>query len=286
MRGLADAKRALSGARFLLLAQYIALCLAGLLAAAPATADDCRPARFDAEVGVRQVYDGDTVALADGRRLRFIGINTPERGREERPPEPLAEAARRFVATRLPPGTRLKLAFDADREDRYHRLLAHPFLADGTNLAAALIEAGLGFAIVVPPNGAFVSCYAAAEARARAAGRGIWAEPYYVPREATALGDADAGFRLLRGRVKDLRYGRRSFYLDLAPGVAVRLHARDQIYFRGYDLEALVGRTITVRGWLRRYRGRWRMPLRHPAMLSGWPREAGAPGGENPPASE
>lgn len=266
-------KRALWSARFLLCAGL----LAGLLVSAAtgrAAAPSCQPARFDAEVSVRQVYDGDTVALADGRRLRFIGINTPERGRRERPAQPLAEAARHFLSTRLPPGTPLRLHYDADREDRYQRLLAHPFLLDGTNLSAALIEAGLGFAIVVPPNADFIGCYAAAEARARAAGRGVWAEPYYAPRDAAALVPADAGFRRLTGTVQKLGYGRSSFYLDLAPGVAIRLHARDQIYFQGFALESLVGRTVTVRGWLRQYKGRWRMPLRHPAMLETPPARA------------
>ncbi|HEB59949.1 MAG TPA: thermonuclease family protein [Gammaproteobacteria bacterium] len=267
MFGVSAPQRApVTGARFHLgpLITLVALLATGT---AHAAAPTCQPARFDAEVSVRQVYDGDTVALADGRRLCFIGINTPERGRRERPAEPLAEAARRFLTTRLPPGTRLRLRYDADREDRYHRLLAHPFLLDGTNLSAALIEAGLGFAIVVPPNADFIDCYAAAEARARAAGRGVWAEPYYAPREAGTLVPADAGFRRLTGTVQKLGYGRSSFYLDLAPGVAIRLHARDQIYFQGFALESLVGRSVTVRGWLRQYKGRWRMPLRHPAML-------------------
>lgn len=37
------------------------------------------PQRADlAQVAVRQVVDGDTVRLVDGRSIRLIGINTPE----------------------------------------------------------------------------------------------------------------------------------------------------------------------------------------------------------------
>ena len=31
-------------------------------------------------VSVSKVVDGDTIELTDGRRVRYIGINTPERG--------------------------------------------------------------------------------------------------------------------------------------------------------------------------------------------------------------
>lgn len=46
------------------------------------------------QVAVRQVLDGDTVRLSDGRSVRLIGINAPELGRKGRPSEPYAEAAR------------------------------------------------------------------------------------------------------------------------------------------------------------------------------------------------
>ena len=47
------------------------------------------------QVRVRQVVDGDTVRLVDGRSVRLIGINTPEIGRKGRSSEPYAEAAKR-----------------------------------------------------------------------------------------------------------------------------------------------------------------------------------------------
>ena len=46
-------------------------------------------------VAVRQVVDGDTLRLVDGRSVRLIGINAPEIGRKGRTSEPYAEAARR-----------------------------------------------------------------------------------------------------------------------------------------------------------------------------------------------
>ena len=60
------------------------------LAAAP----PCAPDRIDARVSVTHVVDGDTVKLADGRTLRFIGVDTPEIGHEGRPSQPFAAEAR------------------------------------------------------------------------------------------------------------------------------------------------------------------------------------------------
>ena len=44
---------------------------------------------------VAQVIDGDTLRLDDGRSVRMIGLNTPERGRKGRSAEPFAEQATR-----------------------------------------------------------------------------------------------------------------------------------------------------------------------------------------------
>jgi micrococcal nuclease len=45
----------------------------------------CSPEGPLQRVGLRYVSDGDTLVLSDGRRLRLIGINTPERGRDGKP---------------------------------------------------------------------------------------------------------------------------------------------------------------------------------------------------------
>ncbi|MGB8145070.1 MAG: hypothetical protein WCF05_07865, partial [Chromatiaceae bacterium] len=42
---------------------------------------------------VTQVIDGDTLELADDTRVRLIGINTPEKGRDGKPDDPGARQA-------------------------------------------------------------------------------------------------------------------------------------------------------------------------------------------------
>lgn len=60
----------------------------------PLYADNCTVSQFDETVNVDHVYDGDTIKLIDGRKLRLIGINTPERGRNGKKDEPFYQAAK------------------------------------------------------------------------------------------------------------------------------------------------------------------------------------------------
>ena len=98
----------------------------------PLPASACAATGSTEHSQVTYVYDGDTVKLKDGRRLRFIGINTPEVSRKGKPVQPLAEAARTALQDLLDThnGT-LLLQYGQQDHDRYGRLLAHVFLENG-----------------------------------------------------------------------------------------------------------------------------------------------------------
>ena len=155
-----------------------ALLLAGALAA-PAAHSACDPPGVGEPVAVDQVSDGDTVRLRDGRRVRLIGIDAPERGRDGRRPEPHAERARDHLLALA--GGSLRLHPGLDDTDRHGRTLGHLVRADGRNLQVALLEAGLAVVIAVPPNLRLLECYREAEGRARAAGRGVWRDGAFGP---------------------------------------------------------------------------------------------------------
>ena len=126
--------------RALLTASFFYACY---LLATAAQAADCHSTQYDERVIVARVFDGDTVQLTDGRHLRFIAINTPERSRDNRPAEPLADTAKQQLEALLLANNTLLLRFDADKQDRHGRLLAHPYLHDGRNLTQAMLQTGL-----------------------------------------------------------------------------------------------------------------------------------------------
>ncbi len=252
-------KRTLPAASFF----YLCLCLL----VAPLAADECRSDRIDETVHVSRVFDGDTVRLQDGRHLRLIGINTPELARDERPAQPLAEAARQRLRALLANNSPLQLRYGTERHDRYGRLLAHAFLADGRNLTALLLREGRGSQIAIPPNLWGLDCYRHAERVARAAGRGIWSHPWHQPRHADSLATSTRGFHLVTGRVSRIGESQRALWLNLGDGFAVRIPREDLVYFKKIPPPSLLNRKIEVRGWIYRRNRQLRLTLQHPAGL-------------------
>lgn len=124
------------------------------------------------------VRDGDTIELADGRVVRYIGLNTPERG------QPGADSAtalnKRLVLDRT-----VKLEYGRDRIDRYGRTLAMVYVGE-TMVAEELIEAGWAWCYFYHGNLRHGACLVRALRRAMEAQRGLWhhatpeTEDYYL----------------------------------------------------------------------------------------------------------
>lgn len=93
---------------------------------------------------VKQVYDGDTILLEDGRRVRYLGINTPEYQ------EPFYLKARRFNES-LVLGREVRLESDQEGADRYDRVLAYVYVGDQM-VNARLIQEGLAHAFFIGPS--------------------------------------------------------------------------------------------------------------------------------------
>ncbi|MCW9058852.1 MAG: thermonuclease family protein [Gammaproteobacteria bacterium] len=230
-------------------------------------AQACDLATPDDRVRVRHVHDGDSLVLEDGRRLRVMGINAPELGRDGAADEPFAIAARDALRRELfRSGQVVGLRYGVERQDHYGRTLAHIFGADGENLGAALLRQGLVMAIVIPPDLWGLDCYPDAEREAREAGRGLWAHPDFQPRESRSLGLRDEGFMLVRGRVERIGRSRDARWINLEGRVALRVPEESLGYFET-PLESLVGQRIEARGWFHLQRNELRATLHHPAAL-------------------
>ena len=133
---------------------------------------------FEARV-VRDV-DGDTlVASAGGRTfyVRLLGIDTPETHRPDTPVECGGPQASASMAALAPPGSAVRLETDPtqDRVDRYGRLLAYVWLADGRLLEQAQLESGWAMPYVFQGRPVMLFSRLAAAARtAHDARRGVW----------------------------------------------------------------------------------------------------------------
>ena len=118
---------------------------------------------------VARVVDGDTIVLSGGRRLRYIGIDTPEIGDNL---EYYGPEATDFNA-RIVAGGKVSLEKDVSDKDRFGRLLRFVY-ADGILVNAELVREGYASAKVYPPDTRYAACFAALEREAREAARGMW----------------------------------------------------------------------------------------------------------------
>ena len=118
---------------------------------------------------VQRVVDGDTVVLAGGERVRYIGIDTPEvtDGPAFYGPE-AKEANRRLVE-----GRRVRLERDITDRDRYDRLLRYVYV-DGVMVNAELVREGFARVLDYPPDTRYTTCFTALEEEAIEEGRGMW----------------------------------------------------------------------------------------------------------------
>jgi len=233
--------------------------------ASRAVAETCPRYSQGAHRQVAHVYDGDTVRLRDGSKVRLAGINTPELSDRHGQAEPYARRAREVLRRILDQaGNRVFLRPAQEGKDRYGRQLAHLYTPDGDSLQALLLEAGIALVHVHPPNLHNLSCYLAAERRARASGLGLWQS--FPLRPATLPRDF-SGFALIRDRVDAVKHSRRSLWIELDSGVSLRIAKEDVDVFAALKPDQLDGMLVEARGWIRPYRGRPRLRVRHPAAL-------------------
>lgn len=122
---------------------------------------------------VQRVIDGDTVKLVSGESVRYIGINTPELHHPQKPVERYAREAKEFNR-QLVEGKPVRLEWDAQRRDKYKRLLAYIYLEDGTFVNAELLRQGYAQTLTIPPNVKHADLFIQMEREARQAKRGLW----------------------------------------------------------------------------------------------------------------
>jgi micrococcal nuclease len=141
------------------------------------------------DVTVDRVVDGDTLVVSGGRRVRLIGVDTPETEHPSVDVQCFGREASAFLADLLPRGTAVRLVYDLERTDRYDRTLAYVYRrSDGAFVNGELVRRGFALVATVPPNVRHADELVAWQRDAREHGRGLWAA-CPVPDESRAVPD-------------------------------------------------------------------------------------------------
>jgi endonuclease YncB( thermonuclease family) len=195
------------------------------------------------------VIDARSFRLDDGREVRLAGI------------EPVAseQADRTAALSAIVTGHEVTLSGEDDTPDRYGRQPAFVFLAgSGTLVQGLLLAQGEALVSGTVANRDCASVLIAAEAAAREAKRGTWADPAAI-KNAESPSDILAGigqFTLVEGRVLSVRQAGATTYLNFGRNwtrdFAVTISRRVGPAFEaaGISLKSLENRRIRVRGWV------------------------------------
>ena len=228
----------------------ILLCgLALVVTAGPAIAAGCA---FEAqgEGRVAAVIDARTFRLEDGREVRLAGI---EPVYSENP------ADRTSALAAIVSGHEVTLAGEDDTPDRYGRQPAFVYLDHSDTLVQGLLLAQGDALVSATVTGKdCASVLAAAEAEARQAKRGTWADSSVI-KNAESADDILAGigrFMVVEGKVLSVRQAGATTYLNFGRnwtrGFAVTISRRMIAAFEAAGIvpKSLENRKIRVRGWV------------------------------------
>ncbi len=193
---------------FLITSLFIAGCVQG----------GADPGAGDKEYLVRNVVDGDTIELANGRKVRYIGIDTPETMKREGgtwifEPEAFATAAKDYNRS-LVFGKKVTLEFDMTKKDKYGRWLAYVHI-DDKMANAELLKEGYATVYTFPPNVKYVDLFLEAQKEARRNKKGFWAALEAISPD--AAGDHVGEYCIIKGPVTGIRVSPHMILLNFGP---------------------------------------------------------------------
>ena len=227
----------------------VSTCSLLLVVAGPANSAGCA---FEpqGEGRVVEIVDARTFRLADGREVVLAGIE----------PVVTEKATRTSALSAILAGRDVTLRGEDDTPDRYGRQPAFVFLAPSETLVQGqLLAQGEALFSGAVTDKDCASVLTAAEAEARQARRGTWADPTAI-KNAESPGDILAGigrFTVVEGRVLSVRQAGATTYLNFGRswtrGFAATISRRMVAAFEaaaGTGVKSFENRRIRVRGFV------------------------------------
>jgi micrococcal nuclease len=173
-------------------------------------------------VRVTGVIDGDTIVLSDGQRVRYLGIDAPEMGKDS-PAEFLAQESSQFNR-RLVLKKEVRLVYGEEKRDRYDRLLAYVFLDNGLFVNGELVKQGLAKVLYHGLRMERFDELLKLQREAIQNSRGIWTN---------ALKESDDHYR---GQLHTRKFHRLDCLLGktIAPKNLIQFQSKKEAYWQGY----------------------------------------------------
>lgn len=216
-------------------------------------------------IKVKKVYDGDTILLSNGNKIRFLGINTPEVEGRNKSAESGGEEAKRWLKKELL-NKKVRIERDVERHDKYSRVLAHVFTEDKVHLNLELVKQGLASVNIHPPNLKYTDELIIAQQQAEQEQLGIWRYPENTPKQPSDLNRSNyKGWQRIKANIKNIMETRKYIKLVVSDFFSIKIHKQSLHLFP--DLEEYIEKTIEVRGWINKRKKQYVMFIRHPSQI-------------------
>jgi len=118
------------------------------------------------------VYDGDTIQLADKRKVRLIGLDAPEINYNSKQSDCFADEAKNTIIQLLN-GQIVEMEKDKEDTDKYGRFLRYIYL-DNVFINDFLLRQGYAHVMTIPPDTKYSQEFQEAEKEAKDGKRGLW----------------------------------------------------------------------------------------------------------------
>jgi endonuclease YncB( thermonuclease family) len=220
---------------------------------APTSADKACGGEISRGVTGVAALDARSFMTDDRREVRLAGLEVP-------PADSAAGRAGRAALDALVAGKTVTLKGLGQKpgaaEDRYGRIVAYGYVGE-TSVQQALLRDGHGWVAARIGSKPCADMLFSAEADARQAGRGLWAEPELRPKSAANPDDVRANkgrYTLIEGVVLSVRDSSATTYLNFGRrftrDFSVTIARRDARLFTaaGIAPKQLQGKRIRVRG--------------------------------------
>lgn len=214
---------------------------------------------------VKRVYDGDTITLENGKRVRLLGINTPEIESHYRQGEDGGQNAKQWLKDKLQEGS-VFLEYDIQKRDKYGRSLAHLFSVDGKHMNKELVQAGLAVLSIIPPNVRYADELIKAEKSAQQQDLGIWGMESYQAISINQLSkEKISGWHRFLATATKIKRSRKYVRLTLSDTVDIRIPIANLTLFP--ELDNYLEKPLEIRGWASRRKKHFSILVRHPSAI-------------------
>lgn len=221
------------------------------------------------------VIDGDTIEIEDGRRVRYLGIDTPEIG------QPFYEEAKNKNRD-LVFGKTVGLEIcKAEPTDKYGRLLA--YVSAGKTMAnGELLKGGYARILIIPPCGADrAEEFRHYQKEAMEKKAGLWGKRKpVITKDFIPASDAVRFIderKAIYGRAINVRQGKKAIFLEIGnavkAGLRVVIFSKDKKNFEDDGINPLTyypGKEVVIYGKIKLYKGSPEVVIGSPSQIELW----------------